>query len=216
MITGRINIHLLVYIVFAVSLFFPRPVFIISLTCRICNRGKRTEHLPVDISGFCFLSLHSVTTIPVFVQSVQLFVLKHTYGFFASSIFPFSSHKFYSAAVFSNSFWRKKKLTLNSPSTACRISRVRSCWTLMYKPLLILEYEFHHTRHWFVSCAPTENGSLFCVMLITTDWRTGWCNGVHQSLKKEASVILFVRLSSAFNVWQGFHSEMRSTDTNWC
>lgn len=65
MITGRINIHLLVYIVFAVSLFFPHPVFIISLTCRICNRGKRTEHLPVDISGFCFLSLHSVTTIPV-------------------------------------------------------------------------------------------------------------------------------------------------------
>lgn len=107
---------------------------------------------------------------------------------------------------------KKKKLTLNSPSTACRISRVRSCWTLMYKPLLILEYEFHHTRHWFVS----ENGSLFCVMLITTDWRTGWCNGVHQSLKKEASVNLFVRLSSAFNVCQGFHSEMRSTDTNWC
>lgn len=82
----------------------------------------------------------------------------------------------------------------------------------MYKPLLIWNMNpiipdndlFHHV------CP--QRMSLFLY-----DPYKHWCEGRHDARerirveKKKASEILFVRLSSAFNDGEGFHSEMRST-----
>lgn len=98
--------------------------------------------------------------------------------------------------------------TLNAPPAAYRVSSVRSCWALMYEPLIDSQYEFHHTWQWSLSsCSPSENGSLFLY-----DPYKQWFEGGHDAReRKKASEILFGRLSSALNVTDGCHSEMKST-----